>query len=331
VREVVCDFLELMESVKLEIKSIKTLKELDTFRIKYLGKKGYISSKMIQLRNVSLKKRKEISSILNRFKTNLKSNINEYKQELEKQTFCKVLEKDSIDVSLVGRRNSIGTLHPVTRMIDDIENFFLKLGFGIVRGQEIDDDYHNFDALNISKNHPSRTDHDTFWFDSNRLLRTQTSNMQIRSMIKMKLPIKIIVPGKVYRNDYDSTHTPMFHQIEGLVIDKNINFSNLKWIIELFLNYFFYKNINIRFRPSYFPFTFLSSEVDILGDNNKWLEILGCGMVHPNVLNNVNIDSEIYSGYAFGLGVERIVMLRYGISDIRIFFENDLKFLKQFK
>ncbi|QCI23158.1 phenylalanine--tRNA ligase subunit alpha [Buchnera aphidicola] len=326
-----CDFLELMESVKLEIKSIKTLKELDTFRIKYLGKKGYISSKMIQLRNVSLKKRKEISSILNRFKTNLKSNINEYKQELEKQTFCKVLEKDSIDVSLVGRRNSIGTLHPVTRMIDDIENFFLKLGFGIVRGQEIDDDYHNFDALNISKNHPSRTDHDTFWFDSNRLLRTQTSNMQIRSMIKMKLPIKIIVPGKVYRNDYDSTHTPMFHQIEGLVIDKNINFSNLKWIIELFLNYFFYKNINIRFRPSYFPFTFLSSEVDILGDNNKWLEILGCGMVHPNVLNNVNIDSEIYSGYAFGLGVERIVMLRYGISDIRIFFENDLKFLKQFK
>nr|WP_261979199.1 phenylalanine--tRNA ligase subunit alpha [Buchnera aphidicola] len=320
-----------MESVKLEIKSIKTLKELDTFRIKYLGKKGYISSKMIQLRNVSLKKRKEISSILNRFKTNLKSNINEYKQELEKQTFCKVLEKDSIDVSLVGRRNSIGTLHPVTRMIDDIENFFLKLGFGIVRGQEIDDDYHNFDALNISKNHPSRTDHDTFWFDSNRLLRTQTSNMQIRSMIKMKLPIKIIVPGKVYRNDYDSTHTPMFHQIEGLVIDKNINFSNLKWIIELFLNYFFYKNINIRFRPSYFPFTFLSSEVDILGDNNKWLEILGCGMVHPNVLNNVNIDSEIYSGYAFGLGVERIVMLRYGISDIRIFFENDLKFLKQFK
>ncbi|XBC38833.1 MAG: phenylalanine--tRNA ligase subunit alpha [Buchnera aphidicola (Melaphis rhois)] len=326
-----CNFLELMESVKLEIKSIKTLKELDTFRIKYLGKKGYISSKMIQLRNVSLKKRKEISSILNRFKTNLKSNINEYKQELEKQIFCKVLEKDSIDVSLVGRRNSIGTLHPLTRMIDDIENFFLKLGFGIVRGQEIDDDYHNFDALNISKNHPSRTDHDTFWFDSNRLLRTQTSNMQIRSMIKMKLPIKIIVPGKVYRNDYDSTHTPMFHQIEGLVIDKNINFSNLKWIIELFLNYFFYKNINIRFRPSYFPFTFLSSEVDILGDNNKWLEILGCGMVHPNVLNNVNIDSEIYSGYAFGLGVERIVMLRYGISDIRIFFENDLKFLKQFK
>ncbi|XBC44485.1 MAG: phenylalanine--tRNA ligase subunit alpha [Buchnera aphidicola (Schlechtendalia peitan)] len=268
---------------------------------------------------------------MNAFKDNLLIEINKHKKYLEILSCNTSLDKELIDTSLVGRRNDIGTFHPITTMINNIENFFSKLGFTIVRGQEIDDEYHNFDALNISKNHPSRTDHDTFWFDSNYLLRTQTSNMQIRSMEEMNLPIRIIVPGKVYRNDHDVTHTPMFHQIEGLVIDKHINFSNLKWTIELFLGYFFNKNVNIRFRPSYFPFTFLSSEVDILGEDKKWLEILGCGMVHPNVFKNVGIDSKIYSGYAFGLGVERVSMLQYGISDIRIFFENDLKFLRQFK
>ncbi|XBC38299.1 MAG: phenylalanine--tRNA ligase subunit alpha [Buchnera aphidicola (Floraphis choui)] len=325
------DCLKLINLAKLEIKKTQTLQDLDLLRIKYLGNKGYVASKISQLRNMSLKDKKKVGSELNKFKNDLKVEISKHKKKLEILLYNVSLKNNFIDISLSGRRNSVGSLHPITKMIDNIEHFFLKLGFEIVYGQEIDDDYHNFDALNIPKNHPSRTDHDTFWFDSKRLLRTQTSNMQIRSMKKMKLPIKIIIPGKVYRNDCDKTHTPMFHQIEGLIVDKNITFSNLKWIIELFLNYFFCNNINIRFRPSYFPFTFLSSEVDILGTDNKWLEVLGCGMVHPNVLKNVNINSEIYSGCAFGLGIERMTMLYHGITDIRIFFENNLKFLKQFK
>ncbi|XBC39346.1 MAG: phenylalanine--tRNA ligase subunit alpha [Buchnera aphidicola (Nurudea shiraii)] len=325
------NFSKLVNTVKLEIKSIKTLQELNVLKTKYFGKKGYIPSKTLLLRDISLNERKKCGVVLNRFKAYLKVKINKLQKELETLSNNTLLKEHFFDISLSGRFNNLGTLHPITKIINEIENFFLKLGFKIVRGQEIDDDYHNFDALNILKNHPSRTNQDTFWFDSHRLLRTQTSNMQIRCMKDMKLPIKVIIPGKVYRNDSDRTHTPMFHQIEGLVIDKNINFSNLKWIIQLFLSYFFHKNINIRFRPSYFPFTFLSSEVDIFGDSFKWLEILGCGMVHPNVLRNVDIDSNMYSGYAFGLGIERIAMLIYGISDIRIFFDNDLKFLRQFK
>ncbi|XBC41370.1 MAG: phenylalanine--tRNA ligase subunit alpha [Buchnera aphidicola (Nurudea yanoniella)] len=324
-------FLKLVKCIRLEIKKIKTLKELDELQKKYLGKGGYISSKILQLRNMSADEKRKNGTILNDFKVYLKKEIKKCKIKIETSYRSLLSKKKFVDVSLAGRRNALGSFHPITKTMNEIENFFLRLGFEIIRGQEIDDDYHNFDALNISKNHPSRTSHDTFWFDSHRLLRTQTSNMQIRCMKNMKLPIKVIVPGKVYRKDSDNTHTPMFHQIEGLVIDKNVNFSNLKWIIQSFLSYFFYKNIDIRFRPSYFPFTFLSSEVDILGSNKTWLEILGCGMVHPNVLKNVNVDSDTYTGYAFGLGIERITMLIYGISDIRIFFENDLKFLRQFK
>ncbi|MDE5285515.1 MAG: phenylalanine--tRNA ligase subunit alpha, partial [Buchnera aphidicola] len=188
-----------------------------------------------------------------------------------------------------------------------------------------------FDALNISQDHPSREGHDTFWFDSNRLLRTQTSSMQIRVMKKKEPPIRLLVPGKVYRNDYDSTHTPMFHQIEGLIVDKNMSFAHLKWIIYYFLYYFFGNKISIRFRPSYFPFTVLSAEVDIVHSDGKFLEVLGCGMVHPKILKNLNIDTSIYSACAFGIGIERLTMLRYGVLDIRSFFENDIRFLKQFK
>ncbi|ANF16934.1 phenylalanyl-tRNA synthetase [Buchnera aphidicola (Schlechtendalia chinensis)] len=322
--------LKCIKSITLEIQKTRTLDELELLRVKYLGKNGYIPQQMLVLKSTFLKKKK-FGVILNKLKTDLLTEIDSHKKKLELCNINIFEKKEFIDTSMHGRRSNIGTLHPITTMINKIENFFLKLGFKIVQGHEIDDEYHNFDALNISKNHPSRTDHDTFWFDSNRLLRTQTSNMQIRSMKEMSLPIKIIVPGKVYRNDHDTTHTPMFHQVEGLLIDRNVNFSNLKWIIESFLGCFFNNSLKIRFRPSYFPFTFLSSEVDILEKNNRWLEILGCGMVHPNVLKNVGIDSKIYSGYAFGLGVERISMLHHGISDIRIFFENDLKFLKQFK
>ena len=224
-----------------------------------------------------------------------------------------------------------GGLHPVTRTIERIETFFGELGFSVESGPEIEDDYHNFDALNIPAHHPARADHDTFWFDAKRLLRTQTSGVQIRTMKDKQPPIRIIAPGRVYRNDYDQTHTPMFHQTEGLIVDTDISFTNLKGTLHDFLNHFFEEEVQVRFRPSYFPFTEPSAEVDVMGKNGKWLEVLGCGMVHPNVLRNVGIDPDIYSGFAFGMGMERLTMLRYGVSDLRAFFENDLRFLKQFK
>jgi phenylalanyl-tRNA synthetase alpha chain len=232
---------------------------------------------------------------------------------------------------LPGRYKENGVIHPINHSINYIKNFFSKLGFESISGFEIEDEYHNFDALNIPKDHPARNNNDTFWFDEHRLLRTQTSSMQIRIMKEEKPPIRFIFPGKVYRNDYDSTHTPMFHQVEGLIVEKNINFSNLKWIIYNFLHDFFDKNISIRFRPSYFPFTTPSAEVDIITNVGQSLEVLGCGMVHPSVLKNVNIDCNFYSACAFGIGIERITMLRYGISDLRSFFENDIRFIKQFK
>jgi phenylalanyl-tRNA synthetase alpha chain len=224
-----------------------------------------------------------------------------------------------------------GSLHPVTLTIGYIEDFFNKLGFESKSGPEVEDAYHNFDALNIPDHHPARSSHDTFWLDSTRLLRTQTSSVQIRTMRNSKTPIRVIAPGRVYRNDHDSTHTPMFHQVEGLVVDKGTSFSQLRALLVDFLDYFFDEKVQTRFRSSYFPFTEPSAEVDILGDNSIWLEVLGCGMVHPNVLQRVGIDSELYTGFAFGLGVERLAMLRYGFGDLRKLFENDLRFLSQFR
>lgn len=322
---------KLINSINIDLKKTKNIKELKAVKVKYLGKKSYLSEQFIHLRKVFSEEKIKSSAILNKLKLEIKSKIAEHKEKLESYDLRKNIRKDSIDVSLPGRRSENGAMHPITSTINDIENFFLPLGFKSVVGPEIEDEYHNFSALNITKNHPSRSYKDTFWFDKNRLLRTQTSSMQIRIMEQEKPPIKIIVPGKVYRNDYDLTHTPMFHQIEGLIIDKNISFSNLKWIIREFLYNFFKKNVKIRFRASYFPFTTLSSEIDIMGENGNWMEVLGCGMVHPTVLNNVNIDVKEYQGCAFGLGVERMAMLRYKISDLRYFFENDLQFLKQFK
>ncbi|MBK4764946.1 MAG: phenylalanine--tRNA ligase subunit alpha [Pantoea sp. Brub] len=309
-----------------------SIAEIEKVRIKYIGKKGYITQKFNSLSNLPIELRPKAGFILNKAKNKIIKHIQSCKNKLNSISLDADLLDKSIDISLPGRYIENGSLHPITHTINRIKDFFNKLSFEVIYGLEIEDSYHNFDALNIPKYHPSRTSQDTFWFNDNILLRTQTSSVQIREMKHKKPPIRIISPGKVYRNDYDREHTPMFHQVEGLMIDKNINFSNLKSIMYDFLNYFFGKDIKIRFRPSYFPFTEPSAEFDIMNDdNNHWIEVLGCGLVHPSILLQMKIDTNIYSGFAFGLGVERLAMLLYGISDIRLFFENDIRFLQQFK
>lgn len=255
----------------------------------------------------------------------------ERKDALQSAELEAKLAAETIDVTLPGRRIENGGLHPVTRTIERIESFFGELGFTVESGPEIEDDFHNFDALNIAADHPARTDHDTFFFNPKLMLRTHTSGVQIRTLEERQPPLRFIAPGRVYRNDYDQTHTPMFHQVEGMLVDENVNFAQLKGILHDFLCNFFEEDLEVRFRPSYFPFTEPSAEVDVKGKNGKWLEVLGCGMVHPNVLRSVGIDPEKYSGFAFGMGVERLTMLRYGVNDLRAFFENNLRFLKQFK
>ncbi|CAL4319605.1 Phenylalanine--tRNA ligase alpha subunit [Buchnera aphidicola (Protaphis terricola)] len=322
---------KLWNVIQNEIKKSNNIKMLDSIKIKYLGKNGVFNNYIKDLKNFSLEEKKKYILIINTIKKKTIYQINIRKNELYKYILKTRIQNEKIDISLPGRKIEYGSIHPIRYSINYIKDFFYKLGFQSISGFEIEDEYHNFDALNIPKNHPSRNDQDTFWLGENRLLRTQTSSMQIHIMKKNKPPMRFIFPGKVYRNDYDATHTPMFHQVEGLIVEKNINFTHLKWIIYNFIHDFFSNKISIRFRPSYFPFTVPSAEVDIMTNNKTWLEVLGCGMVHPLVLKNVNINSNIYSACAFGLGVERITMLRYGISDIRSFFENDLRFIKQFK
>lgn len=322
---------ELVAQAQAAIEHANDIAALDTVRVEFLGKKGHMTLQMQSLRNVSAEERPAAGQVINLAKQQVQDALNAKKELLESAALNARLAAETIDVSLPGRRIENGGLHPVTRTIERIETFFGELGFSVANGPEIEDDFHNFDALNIPGHHPARADHDTFWFDARRLLRTQTSGVQIRTMQNEEPPIRIIAPGRVYRNDYDQTHTPMFHQVEGLMIDKNISFTQLKGILHDFLRNYFEEDLTIRFRPSYFPFTEPSAEVDVMGKNGKWLEVLGCGMVHPSVLRNVGIDPEVYSGFAFGMGVERLTMLRYGVTDLRSFFENDLRFLKQFK
>lgn len=330
-------FAERVAKAKASIENAKDVTTLDSIRIEYLGKKGHFSAEMKRLADLPNKDRPAAGAVINQAKEEIGQMLSTHKKKLEAVALNARLAEEKIDISLPGRRTENGGLHPVTRTTDRIEAFFSELGFVVETGPEIEDDYHNFDALNIPAHHPARADHDTFWFDSTRLLRTQTSGVQIRTMKaaleeqNRPISMRIIAPGRVYRNDYDQTHTPMFHQMEGLVVDRNINFANLKATIDNFLKNFFEEDREVRFRPSYFPFTEPSAEVDVMGTNVKWLEVLGCGMVHPNVLRNVGIDPEIYSAFAFGMGIERLAMLRYGVTDLRAFFDNDLRFLKQFR
>ena len=321
---------DLLITALNEIKDSKTLAGLDDIRVHYLGKKGKITAQLKLLGSMDPIEKPIFGQEINTTKKRIEDELQLKKAELKKLTIAKNIETSSIDVTLPGRAYLSGSIHPITATLMEIENIFLSAGFMIKDGPEIENEYYNFSALNIPENHPARAMHDTFYVGSDLLLRTHTSPVQIRSMEKEGVPIKVIAPGKVYRRDSDLTHIPMFHQVEGLVIDQGINFSHLKGILHEFINCFFEKELELRFRPSYFPFTEPSAEVDIKWKKG-WLEILGCGMVHPNVLEMSGINSKKYSGFAFGLGPERMAMLKYNIPDLRSFFENDLRFLKQFK
>ena len=307
------------------------LAALDAVRVAYLGKKGELTERLKTLGQLPVEQRASVGQEINLAKQAVQTRLNERRENLENDALEAKLAADAVDVSLPGRGLSLGGRHPVSRAQSRIERIFTNAGFGVRSGPEIEDEFHNFTALNIPENHPARAMHDTFYFPGGTLLRTHTSPVQIRSIVEEGVPIRIIAPGRVYRCDSDQTHTPMFHQVEGLVIDENVSFANLKAVLHEFVEAFFERKAELRFRPSYFPFTEPSAAVDMRWGEGKWLEILGCGMVHPNVLESAGVDSEKYTAYAFGIGIERLAMLRYGVTDLRTFFENDLRFLRQFR
>ena len=332
---------EIVKLAEGELAKAISLPEVENIRVSYLGKKGTFTRQMKTLGGLSAEDRPIVGAKIHKAKQQFELLLEERKSTLEKAQLEQRLEDETIDISLPGRGQTLGGVHPVTRTMRRIEQIFNKLGFDVAMGPEVEDDFHNFEALNIPAHHPARAMHDTFYFDEHTLLRTHTSPVQIRVMEDQQPPLKVIAPGRVYRCDSDLTHTPMFHQVEGFVVDNDINFADLKGVISEFLIAFFEKDIKVRFRPSYFPFTEPSAEVDIecvMCDGNGcrvcshtgWLEVLGCGMIHPNVFEHLKIDGDQFTGFAFGMGVERLTMLRYKINDLRLFFENDLKFLKQF-
>jgi phenylalanyl-tRNA synthetase alpha chain len=322
---------ELVETAAAEIDAAADLAALDAVRVSYLGKKGQLTVRLKSLSELSAEERPAAGQEINKAKQELQGRLNARREALDTAALEAKLAGDAVDVTLPGRGTSIGGHHPVSRAMTRIDKIFRNAGFGIRSGPEIEDDFHNFTALNFPENHPARALHDTFFFPGGNLLRTHTSPVQIRAMVEEGVPIRIIAPGRVYRCDSDQTHTPMFHQVEGLVIDRGVSMANLKAVLHQFVESYFERDAQLRFRASYFPFTEPSAEVDILWGEGKWLEILGCGMVHPNVLEAAGVDSEEFTGYAFGMGVERLAMLRYGVTDLRTFFENDLRFLQQFR
>ncbi len=318
------------------------LNQLDQVRVQFLGKKGEFTQQMKQLGKLEPEQRPVVGQVINQAKSEFQAQLEARKDALEAVVLEQRLASEKIDVTLPGRGQSIAGLHPVTLTLRRISKIFASVGFKVVEGPEIEDDYHNFEALNIPEHHPARAMHDTFYFDAHTVLRTHTSPVQIRAMESEPPPLKVIAPGRVYRCDSDLTHTPMFHQVEGFLVDTDVSFADLKGVIYEFLRAFFEKDIQVRFRPSYFPFTEPSAEVDIecvmcdskgcrVCGQTGWLEVMGCGMIHPEVFKSVKIDTEQYNGFAFGMGVERLAMLRYGINDLRLFFDNDLKFLEQFR
>ncbi|MBI3344958.1 MAG: phenylalanine--tRNA ligase subunit alpha [Gammaproteobacteria bacterium] len=336
-----------------DLKNIETLAQseiaqaqdsavLEQLRVKYLGKKGVLTEYLKSVGGLAPELRPQAGQAVNQIKETVNQALAARLAVLEDAELEARLGSETLDVTLPGRGQVTGGLHPVTRTLQRIEAMFAQLGFETAEGPEIEDDYHNFEALNIPAHHPARAMHDTFYFDAHTLLRTHTSPVQVHVMEHRSPPLRIIAPGRVYRRDSDLTHTPMFHQVEGFMVDEQISFADLKGLLDTFLRSFFEQDLKTRFRPSYFPFTEPSAEVDIacvmcngagcrVCKQTGWLEVLGCGMVHPNVFSHVGIDNERYTGVAFGMGVERLAMLRYGVNDLRLFFENDLRFLKQFQ
>lgn len=314
---------------------------IEQVRVHYLGKKSQLSELMKTLGKLTPEERPKVGALINEARDQVQSALQARKESLEASAMDAQLAAERVDVTLPGRGEHLGALHPVTRVLMRIEEFFTRAGFAVVDGPEVEDDFHNFEALNIPSHHPARAMHDTFYFDARHLLRTHTSPVQIRTMEQGKPPFRVICPGRVYRCDSDMTHSPMFHQVEGLFVDEGVSFADLKGLVAEFLRVFFEKEVAVRFRPSYFPFTEPSAEMDVqcvhchgngcrVCKGTGWLEIGGCGMVHPTVLENCRIDAERYTGFAFGVGVERLAMLRYGVNDLRLFFDNDLRFLEQF-
>lgn len=327
------DLDELLDGARLAVEGAADPRALDDVRVQYLGKKGALTARLKTLGSLPPDERREAGQRINAAKEALQSALNERRAILEREALEEKLTSERIDVTLPGRRLGEGGLHPITRTWERIVNLFAGMGFVVAEGPEVEDDYHNFEALNFPPNHPARALHDTFYLDNGLVMRTHTSPVQIRVMKERQPPIRVIAPGKVFRADSDQTHTPVFHQVEGLLIDEHISFAHLKSTLQQFVNAFFEDELEIRLRPSYFPFTEPSAEVDVRFDKGDggWLEILGCGMVHPNVLREGGIDPERYTGFAWGMGIERLAMLRYGVTDLRQFFENDLRFLAQFR
>ncbi|HET9390973.1 MAG TPA: phenylalanine--tRNA ligase subunit alpha [Steroidobacteraceae bacterium] len=332
----------LIEQAQAEIASCGDLPALDEVRVRWLGKKGQLTEQLKSLGTLSAAERPAAGQRINDAKEAVQAAIDKRRAALEKAEVDRALAAGTIDVTLPGRGEERGGLHPVTKARLRIEQLFRRAGFEVASGPEIEDDFHNFEALNIPPNHPARAMHDTFYFPDGRLLRTHTSPVQIRAMLEHGAPLALIAPGRVYRCDYDMTHSPMFHQLEGLVVDERISFANMKAALHGFLQAYFERDLAMRLRPSYFPFTEPSAEVDMscvfcegrgckVCKQTGWLEISGCGMVHPNVLQASGVDPERYTGYAFGMGIDRLAMLRYGLNDLRLAFENDLRFLRQFR
>ncbi|MBL6820636.1 MAG: phenylalanine--tRNA ligase subunit alpha [Luminiphilus sp.] len=334
---------ELKAEATAAIESAVDSAALEKLRVEWLGKKGRVTDLLKSLGQLDAAERPKVGAEINAVKQLLNEQISERKETLQQAAIASQLAAEALDVTLPGRREDLGALHPITRTIERMAGYFAALGFEVVEGPEIEDDYHNFEALNIPAHHPARAMHDTFYIDDTHVLRTHTSGVQVRTMETREPPLRVICPGRVYRCDSDLTHSPMFHQVEGLLIDENVSFGQLKGIIQDFLHAFFEQDaLAVRFRPSYFPFTEPSAEVDIqcvkcagegcrICSGTGWLEVMGCGMVHPRVLEMSGVDTERFQGFAFGMGVERLAMLRYGIGDLRLNFENDLRFLAQFR